>query len=79
MAKCQRDKSCVATRARSDFFGNFSATPETRQKDTVCLPWTNIFFHFYALIGMLLKCMIEISLLSKDKPLTPNFDKVMPV
>ena len=45
---------------------------------TVCLPWTNIFiFAFYVLIGMLLKGMVESSLLSKYEPLTPNIDRVV--
>ena len=34
-------------------------------------------FHFYALVGMLLKDMDESFLLSKDEPLTPNIDGVM--
>ena len=40
-----------------------------------------IFFNinFYVSIGMLLKGMVESSLLFEDEPLTPNIDKVMPV
>ena len=49
-------------------------------QNTVCLPWTNLFeFLFHVLIGVLLKGMVERSLLSKDEILTPNIDKVMGV
>ena len=36
-------------------------------------------FMFYALFGMLLKGMVENSLLSKDELLTPDIDGVMAV
>ena len=36
-------------------------------------------FNFNVSIGMLLKGMVESSLLFEDEPLTPNIDKVMPV
>ena len=41
----------------------------------------NIFpiFIFYAWFGMLLKGMVQSSLLSKDEPLISNIDKVMAV
>ena len=49
---------------------------------TVCLgSKINIFliFNFHATCGVLLKDMIESSLLSKDEPITPNIDEVMAV
>ena len=36
-------------------------------------------FNFYATSGVILKSMIESSLLSKDEPLTSNIDEVMAV
>ena len=44
---------------------------------TVCLGL--IFFNLYVSIEMLLKGMVESSLLWRDEPLTPNIDKVMTV
>ena len=32
---------------------------------------------YYALFGMLLKCMVESSLLFEDETLTPNIAKIM--
>ena len=54
-----------------------------RRLGTVCLPWTNLFLYFLfnVSIGLLLKGMVESSLLFKDEPLTSNsnIDKVMGV
>ena len=48
-----------------------------------CLSWGKqnyfFYFHFYALFGMSLKGVVESSLLSKEKPLTPNINKVIRV
>ena len=35
------------------------------------------YFHFNILFGMLLKGIVESSILSKDEPLTPNVHEVM--
>ena len=39
----------------------------------------NFLFSFYALFGILLKGMVETSLLSKGEPLTLSIDKIMGV
>ena len=49
---------------------------------TVRLGWTKFgFFYFqcYVSIGMLLKGLVESSLLFEGEPITPNIDKAMPV
>ena len=40
---------------------------------------TFLYFHFYVLIGVLLKGMVESCLLFNDELLTPNIDEVMAV
>ena len=56
---------------------------ETRQRQqllSVCLGLiTLLYFHFYVLIGVLLKGVVKSCLLSKDELLTPNIDEDMTV
>ena len=55
-----------------------TATRERQQVLSVCPGrLTFLYFHFYVLIGVLLKGMVESSLLSKDELLIPDIDEVI--